>query len=59
MTGASSPTVIAVHAASADAPGFPGVIRELATSGDRTAAPPDQLRSLAFGAAAISAACGQ
>jgi len=42
----------------AGARGLAGVIRAPATSGYRAAAPNPQ-RTLAFGAAAISAACGQ
>jgi pimeloyl-ACP methyl ester carboxylesterase len=54
MSTAQSPTVVLVHGAFADASGFGGVIRELATSGYDVVAPPNPLRSLAFDAAAIA-----
>jgi pimeloyl-ACP methyl ester carboxylesterase len=56
MNGSQSPTVVIVHGAFADASGFGGVIRELQTSGYNVIAPPNPLRSLAFDAAAVSAA---
>ena len=55
MTG-SSPTVVLVHGAFADASGFAGAIRELTTAGFEVVAPPNQLRSLASDAAAVAAA---
>jgi pimeloyl-ACP methyl ester carboxylesterase len=56
MTASPTPTVVLVHGAFADASGFSGVIRELATSGYPVVAPPNPLRSLAFDAAAVGAA---
>jgi hypothetical protein len=47
MSGPSTPTVVLVHGAFADASGFGGVIRELTTSGYDVVAPPNPLRSLA------------
>jgi pimeloyl-ACP methyl ester carboxylesterase len=55
MTDPSTPTVVLVHGAFADASGFAGVIRELTTSGYHVVAPPNPLRSLAFDAAAVAA----
>ena len=54
MTDSSSPTVVLVHGAFADASGFGGVIRELTASGHTVIAPPNPLRSLAFDAAAVA-----
>lgn len=54
MTGSSSPKVVLVHGAFADASGFAGVIRELTTSGHDVVAPPNPLRSLASDAAAVA-----
>jgi len=51
----SEPTVVLVHGAFADASGFAGVIRELASAGNRVIAPPNPLRSLASDSAAVSA----
>lgn len=51
---ASSPTVVLVHGAFADASGFLGVHRELAAAGCSVVAPPNPLRSLSFDAAALS-----
>ena len=55
MSGSVQPTVVLVHGAFADASGFGGVIRELATSGYEVVAPPNPLRSLAFDANAVGA----
>src|ERR1700739_3241305 len=55
MTTSTTPTIVLVHGASADASGFAGVIRELQSAGHTVIAPPNPLRSLAFDAAAISA----
>jgi len=55
MATASTPTVVLVHGAFADASGFGGVIRELQSAGHAVLAPPNPLRSLAFDAAAIAA----
>ena len=55
MATASTPTVVIVHGAFADASGFGGVIRELQSAGHAVLAPPNPLRSLAFDAAAIAA----
>jgi pimeloyl-ACP methyl ester carboxylesterase len=55
MTSPSTPTVVLVHGAFADASGFGGVIRELHTAGHTVVAPPNPLRSLTFDAAAIAA----
>jgi pimeloyl-ACP methyl ester carboxylesterase len=55
MATASTPTVVLVHGAFADASGFGGVIRELQSAGHTVLAPPNPLRSLAFDAAAIAA----
>ncbi len=53
MTEPTTPTVVLIHGAFADASGFSGIIRELATAGYDVVAPPNPLRSLAFDAAAI------
>jgi pimeloyl-ACP methyl ester carboxylesterase len=55
VSGPADPAVVLVHGAFADASGFGGVIRELATAGYDVVAPPNPLRSLIFDAAAISA----
>jgi pimeloyl-ACP methyl ester carboxylesterase len=55
MPHSAQPTVVLVHGAFADASGFGGVIRELATSGHRAVAPPNPLRSLVGDAAALRA----
>ncbi|HSS25137.1 MAG TPA: alpha/beta fold hydrolase, partial [Mycobacterium sp.] len=55
MTPTTTPTIVLVHGAFADASGFAGVIRELQSAGHTVIAPPNPLRSLAFDAAAISA----
>ena len=54
MNGSSTPTVVLVHGAFADASGFGGVIRELQSAGVEVVAPPNPLRSLAFDAAAVA-----
>jgi pimeloyl-ACP methyl ester carboxylesterase len=51
---ASSPTIVLVHGAFADASGYAGVIRELQTRGIEVRAPMNPLRSLAFDAGAIA-----
>jgi pimeloyl-ACP methyl ester carboxylesterase len=51
---ASSPTVVLVHGAFADASGFAGVIRELHSKGVEARAPMNPLRSLSFDADAIA-----
>ena len=51
---ASSPTVVLVHGAFADASGYAGVIRELQSHGVQVRAPMNPLRSLAFDADAIA-----
>ncbi len=51
---ASSPTVVLVHGAFADASGFAGVIRELQSNGVEARAPMNPLRSLSFDADAIA-----
>jgi pimeloyl-ACP methyl ester carboxylesterase len=51
---ASSPTVVLVHGAFADASGFAGVIRELQAQGIEVRAPANPLRSLAFDADAVA-----
>ena len=53
VTEPTMPTVVLIHGAFADASGFSGIIRELATAGYDVVAPPNPLRSLAFDAAAI------
>jgi pimeloyl-ACP methyl ester carboxylesterase len=55
MTGSTQPTIVLVHGAFADASGFAGVIRELATSGYQAVAPPNPLRGLAGDAATVRA----
>ena len=55
MAGTSTPTVVLVHGAFADASGFGGVILELQSAGHTVLAPPNPLRSLAFDAGAIAA----
>lgn len=52
----TTPTVVLVHGAFADASGFSGIIRELHTSGHTVVAVPNPLRGLASDAAALSAA---
>ena len=54
MTG-SAPTVVLVHGAFADASGFAGIIRELATIGVDVLAPPTPLRGVATDAATVRA----
>lgn len=56
MPDSAAVTVILVHGAFADASGFGGVIRELASVGHEVVAPPNPLRSVAFDAAVLSAA---
>ena len=51
---ASSPTVVLVHGAYADASGYAGVIRKLQSRGVEVRAPMNPLRSLAFDADAIT-----
>lgn len=51
----TTPTVVLVHGAFADASGFGGVITALAKDGVRVVAPPNPLRSLSGDAAAIAA----
>jgi pimeloyl-ACP methyl ester carboxylesterase len=51
---ASSPTVVLVHGAFADASGYAGVIRELQSRGVEVRAPMNPLRSLAFDADAVA-----
>ena len=51
---ASSPTVVLVHGAFADASGFAGVIRELQSKEVEVRAPWNPLRSLSFDADAIA-----
>jgi pimeloyl-ACP methyl ester carboxylesterase len=54
MTGSSSsPTVVLVHGAFADASGYAGVIRELQSTGLTVSAPPVPLRGLAFDAESV------
>jgi pimeloyl-ACP methyl ester carboxylesterase len=55
MTTSTTPTIVLVHGAFADASGFAGVIRELQSTGHSVLAPPNPLRSLAFDAASVSA----
>src|SRR6201993_4657382 len=55
MTTSTTPTIVLVHGAFADASGCPGVIRELQSPGHTAVAPPNPLRSLAFDSAAIAA----
>jgi len=50
----SSPTVVLVHGAFADASGYAGVIRELEARGVQVRAPANPLRSLAFDADAVA-----
>jgi pimeloyl-ACP methyl ester carboxylesterase len=50
----SSPTVILVHGAFADASGYAGVIRELQSRGVEVRAPMNPLRSLTFDADAVA-----
>jgi pimeloyl-ACP methyl ester carboxylesterase len=54
MSTATLPTAVLVHGAFADASGFTGVIRELASTGHTVVAPPNPLRGLAFDAASIA-----
>jgi pimeloyl-ACP methyl ester carboxylesterase len=55
MTTSTTPTIVLVHGAFADASGFAGVIRELQSAGHTAVAPPNPLRSLACDAAALAA----
>ena len=54
----STPTVVLVHGAFADASGFAGVIRELQSDGVAVAAPPNPLRGIAFDADTVAAFAG-
>ena len=54
MTTSTTPTVVLVHGAFADASGFAGVIRELQSAGHAVIAAPNPLRGLVGDAAAIS-----
>jgi pimeloyl-ACP methyl ester carboxylesterase len=54
----SSPTVVLVHGAFADASGYAGVILELQAAGITSVAPPNPLRGLAFDAAAVQSFVG-
>ena len=54
-TNSSSPTVVLVHGAFADASGYSGVIRELQSAGLAVSAPPVPLRGLAFDAQTVAA----
>ena len=51
---ATSPTVVLVHGAFADASGYAGVIRQLQSQGVEVRAPMNPLRSLAFDADAVA-----
>jgi pimeloyl-ACP methyl ester carboxylesterase len=51
----SSPTIVLVHGAFADASGYAGIIRELKAAGHTVFAPANPLRSLSIDAAAIHA----
>lgn len=53
--GSSSPTVVLVHGAFADASGFGGVVRELQGDGIAVLAPPNPLRGIAFDADTVGA----
>ena len=55
MSDPTQPAVVLVHGAFADASGFAGLIRELATRGYTVIAPPNPLRGLAHDAAAVRA----
>ena len=55
MTISTTPTIVLVHGAFADASGFAGVIRELQSAGHTVIATPNPLRSLACDAAALAA----
>ena len=55
VTTSTTPTIVLVHGAFADASGFGGLIRELESAGHPVIAAPNPLRSLACDAAAISA----
>src|ERR1700756_3595610 len=55
VTTSTTPTIVLVHGAFADASGFGGLIRELQSAGHTVIAAPNPLRSLACDAAAISA----
>src|ERR1700736_2550342 len=55
MTTSTTPTIVMVHGAFADASGFAGVIRKLQSVGHTCIAAPNPLRSLACDAAGISA----
>jgi pimeloyl-ACP methyl ester carboxylesterase len=54
MTTSTTPTIVLVHGAFADASGFAGVIRELQSAGHAVIAAPNPLRGLVGDAAAIS-----
>src|ERR1700747_743460 len=51
---ATSPTVVLVHGAFADASGYAGIIRELQARSIEVRAPANPLRSLAFDAHAVA-----
>ncbi|RMI28933.1 alpha/beta fold hydrolase [Nocardia stercoris] len=55
MTDSTTPTIVLVHGAFADASGFAGVIAELTGTGHQVVAPPNPLRGLAGDAAAVRA----
>ena len=54
-SGSSTPTVVLVHGAFADASGYAGLIRELQSAGVAVQAPPVPLRGVAFDASSIAA----
>jgi pimeloyl-ACP methyl ester carboxylesterase len=54
MTTSTTPTIVLVHGAFADASWFGGLIRELQSAGHDVVATPNPLRGLAFDATALS-----
>ncbi len=54
MTDTTTPTIVLVHGAFADASGFAGIIRELSARSYRVIAPSNPLRGLASDAAAVA-----
>ncbi|MEU5027779.1 alpha/beta fold hydrolase [Streptomyces milbemycinicus] len=59
MTSSTTPTVLLVHGAFADAGSWSGVIRELQSHGVSVVAPPNPLRGLASDAAYIASVAAQ
>src|SRR3954468_11898952 len=59
MSEATSPTVVLVHGAFADASSWNGVIERLQAKGVAVKAPPNPLRGIAIDSAYIAGACAE